>query len=342
MEQLFLFMLMTFGAIMAIWFIIRLIMVFSGSAPSVMNVCMKCRSEINEAHYKYLYDRELSCTQDFNEEIDSLEKFMRKAKTIQNRRGKQSSGILGVIDSFIATPNQDKFNELERLRIDMSAQLNRALYDGGQIAEIRNEVRNIAIQDMKGIMALVDCFSEQLIEVNSTLSKDKQLYIPVSGLSARWSDAVRAYSPPVTDIGSSVFMSGLETGGKAGLGLMALGGAVSALEAYSGKVMREANYANAIPKIIADFKRTLDAGLEAQERINKTVEYSQKLRLYHNIYVSRLDQLMQKISNAEGINVRRSRRNLFPVRLDNEALGVMMKLVENYNDMNQRVVGAVE
>ena len=309
-------------------------------SQSVQDVCDWCISNIDNYRYARLCNDEMVAYEYLSEHLQTIKKKSRGLKGILEYEESNDSDslILGIINAFTAHPNADKFEKIDALFNALADDYNSMSVGCQQMAEVRNELRNIAIQDMRGIASLVDCFSAQLVEVTSHLSADESVGSLPMLSEYNWSNQVRAFNPETTDIGSSLFEAGANRGGVAGTGMMALGGIVAVGEAIVGNAQREANYANAITQRSKDIRAIVKEAKNAKVIADKILEFSNSLQMFHTVYVSQVTTLASKIAELPERNVARSENNPYPVKLDDSGIQVMLRLVEAYNNVNQRAV----
>lgn len=328
-----------FAVVMLAYIIVVVVAKCCRAKPSVLSVCRSCIPK-DEAEYASICGNADSSYAEIRESMNAMEKQFKGLKAAANYKAPETkSAILSFINAFAASPNRDRFEKVDELYQKMFATYSDVVRKYQSLRDARLEMRNAAIRDMGNILALIDCFSEQLVSVNSNLPKDLQIVIPSTKADQKWVESIRNYTPESSGAGASLFSEGQAKGGLSGVGMMAVGGLVAAGEAIVRKAEREENYATAVEARCEDIRKLLDAGASVNTLANQMYELSTTLRQLHDVYLAQVEVLCQRLEGMAGATEKRSRRKPFPVMLDEPSIAVMIKLINIYNTTNQYVTG---
>ena len=323
--ELLVFLLLPFAIASSIYLAFRRVGLKKLEDNKIKETLDYCIRKANISHfqsYEFLMDSFYSDVTSECNEFDALFKKLRSARNYKKKSTETGIGILDALNSFLETPNQDRFEKVDSLYHDLKAKINMINFSLKRLRDTRIDFRNLAVEEMEGISLLVDCFSNELAEADVKLERDAELgNYSLAIYSDNLRNMIEATSNEAGGIGLSLIESGSKIGGIGGIGVMALGAVAAAGEFITAKAEREAKYAEGVAQRVKDIKELGNAKERALAFSNELYELTTPLKQCHKIYIAELENISSSYESG----------------VDEKLIASLIKLSSVYNALNKNV-----
>ncbi len=322
--ELLVSLLLPFAIASAIYLVFRRVglkKLEDNKVKETLDYCIRKANISNFQSYEFLMDSFYSDVTSECNEFDALFKKLKSARNYKKKSTETGIGILDALNSFLETPNQDRFEKVDSLYYDLKAKINKINFSLKQLRDIRTDFRNLAVEEMEGISLLIDCFSNELAEADVKFERDAELG---NYSLAIYSDNLRNMIETTSNdvgIGLSMIESGSKIGGIWGVGVMALGAVAAAGEFITAKAEKEAKYAEGVAQRVKDIKELGNAKERALAFSNELYELTTPLKQCHKIYIAELENISSSYESG----------------VDEKLIASLIKLSSVYNALNKNV-----
>lgn len=326
-----------------IYIFVRILVFRSNSKKSIYSLFVQIINDKEADDYSRVISEEEKTHSLVCQDISSIKNELKELKKANKTEIVPSSGgIWSSIREVLATPEKDRFNEVNTHFTEMLDCYKRAQDSLSHQEELRLSIRKWAIRDMQNIHLIVACFSNQIIKFGDKLQKDSTVNLLSGFRGEKWVKQVESFSLEPSGTGAELFELGQSYGGVKGAGLFVAGAAVALGEMLENKYAKEEKYAEATVQRLEEAESLLKESKKIDKYTNSIHEVSISLKQCHDVYINQLASIFAVIRELPDIHKKRSKRNPYPVVISDDVVVMFMKIIEVYDSINKIIMGAEE